>query len=76
MSNKYNVVIIGSGLGGLVCGYILSKNGLRVAIVEKKQPARGMSADFCTQRSQIRDGDALHRQHGRRTTAAPLFQVP
>ena len=35
MSNKYDVVIIGSGLGGLVCGYILAKNGLKVAIIEK-----------------------------------------
>lgn len=46
MSNKYNVVIIGSGLGGLVCGYILSKNGLRVAIVEKNSLPGGCLQTF------------------------------
>jgi all-trans-retinol 13,14-reductase len=32
---KYDVVIIGSGLGGLQCGYILSKHGLNVCVLEK-----------------------------------------
>ena len=31
----YDVVIIGGGLGGLQCGYILAKNGLNVCIAEK-----------------------------------------
>jgi flavin-dependent dehydrogenase len=35
------VIIIGSGLGGLACGYILAKNGYRVAIFEKNaQPGQ------------------------------------
>jgi len=32
---KYDVIIIGSGLGGLQCGYVLSKHGFKVAIFEK-----------------------------------------
>ncbi len=32
---KYDVVIIGAGLGGLECAYILAKNGLKVCILEK-----------------------------------------
>lgn len=32
---KNDVVIIGGGLGGLQCGYILAKNGLNVCIMEK-----------------------------------------
>ena len=32
---KYDVIIIGSGLGGLQCGYVLSKHGYKVAIFEK-----------------------------------------
>lgn len=32
---KYDVVIIGSGLGGLVCGTILSKEGYNVCVLEK-----------------------------------------
>jgi all-trans-retinol 13,14-reductase len=37
---KYDIVILGSGLGGLQCGYILSKHGYKVGIVEK-QPQFG-----------------------------------
>ena len=33
---KYDVIIIGSGLGGLQCGYVLSKHGYKVAIFEKQ----------------------------------------
>lgn len=33
---KYDVVIIGSGLGGLECAHILSKAGKRVLVLEKK----------------------------------------
>lgn len=32
---KYDIVIIGSGLGGLICGVILAKNGKKVCILEK-----------------------------------------
>lgn len=46
MSSKYDVVIIGSGLGGLVCGYILSKNGLKVALVEKNNIPGGCLQNF------------------------------
>ena len=35
MQSKYDISIIGSGLGGLTCGYILSKNGYKVAIFEQ-----------------------------------------
>ena len=35
MQTKYDIIIIGSGLGGLTCGYILSKNGYKVAIFEQ-----------------------------------------
>lgn len=38
---KYDVVIIGSGLGGMVCGTILSKEGKRVCIVEKNEQIGG-----------------------------------
>ena len=35
MTEKYDIVIIGSGLGGLACAYILSKFGYRVCVLEK-----------------------------------------
>lgn len=41
---KYDVIIIGSGLGGLACGRILSEAGKRVLILE-----RGTQAGGCLQ---------------------------
>ncbi|MDR0892948.1 MAG: FAD-dependent oxidoreductase [Mediterranea sp.] len=35
MSSKYDIIIIGSGLGGLECGAILSKEGYNVCVLEK-----------------------------------------
>ncbi|MEI7663930.1 MAG: FAD-binding protein, partial [Bacteroidota bacterium] len=34
MGDNYDVVIIGSGLGGLMCGAFLSKNGFKVVVLE------------------------------------------
>ncbi|PSL47616.1 all-trans-retinol 13,14-reductase [Chitinophaga niastensis] len=39
--HKYDVIIMGSGLGGLVCGAILSQNGYRVRIYEKNRQIGG-----------------------------------
>lgn len=33
--SKYDIIIIGSGLGGLECGAILSKEGYNVCVLEK-----------------------------------------
>ena len=38
---QYDVLIIGSGMGGLVCGSILSKEGYKVCIVEKNRQLGG-----------------------------------
>lgn len=43
---KYDVVIIGSGLGGLQCGYILSKHGLNVCVLEKGSHPGGCMQTF------------------------------
>ncbi len=43
---KYDVVIIGSGLGGMVCGTILSKEGKRVCIIEKNEQIGGSLQTF------------------------------
>jgi all-trans-retinol 13,14-reductase len=43
---KYDIVIIGSGFGGLVCGYILSKNGYKVGIFEKHSQIGGCLQTF------------------------------
>jgi len=44
---KYDVVIIGSGLGGLLCGTILSKEGYRVCIIEKNTKTGGCLQSMC-----------------------------
>lgn len=40
-NNKYDIAIIGSGLGGLVCAYVLAKNGKKVLVVEKNPQIGG-----------------------------------
>jgi len=50
--SKYDVVIIGGGLGGLECGLILSKEGLSVCVLEQHHKIGGnlqtFSRDGCT----------------------------
>lgn len=43
---KYDVLIVGSGLGGLISGFILSKHGYKVAIVEKHSQIGGCLQTF------------------------------
>ena len=43
---QYDVVIIGAGLGGLECAYILAKNGLKVCILEKSDVIGGALQSF------------------------------
>ncbi len=43
---KYDVIIAGSGLGGLLCGYILAREGLHVCILEKNKQAGGCLQTF------------------------------
>lgn len=44
--SRYDVVIIGAGIGGLVCGCYLAKGGLRVLIVEKNTRPGGYCMSF------------------------------
>ncbi len=46
MDNKFDVVIIGSGLGGLLCANILSAKGYNVAVVEKNVVPGGALQSF------------------------------
>ena len=63
---RYDVVIIGSGFGGLVCAHLLAKAGKRVLVLERRArdlpstPVCTMSADWakartCTRSSPIWD---------------------
>ncbi|MDR0713181.1 MAG: NAD(P)/FAD-dependent oxidoreductase [Bacteroidales bacterium] len=56
MDRKYDVVIIGSGLGGLACGYILSKNGYKVAVLEKNRQFGGCLQNFVRKGAKFETG--------------------
>lgn len=44
--NSYDIVILGAGLGGLVCGALLAKEGYKVCIVEKNKQTGGCLQSF------------------------------
>jgi len=43
--HQYDVVIIGSGLGGLACGALLAKEGYKVLYPRAQQASRWQSPD-------------------------------
>jgi len=52
----YDVVIIGSGLGGLVCGAVLSMNGYKVGIFEKNRQIGGCLQTYARDKTVIDTG--------------------
>lgn len=46
MKKKYDVTIVGAGIGGLVCGCYLAKAGLKVLIVEQHDKPGGYCTSF------------------------------
>ena len=43
---KFDVIIIGSGLGGLECGFVLAKNGMKVCVLEQDAQIGGCLRTF------------------------------
>jgi prolycopene isomerase len=43
---RYDVIVIGAGMGGLSCGTLLAKEGLRVLICEQSSKAGGYCVNF------------------------------
>ena len=43
---NYNVLIVGSGLGGLECGTLLAKQGLKVLVLEASNQPGGCMQSF------------------------------
>jgi all-trans-retinol 13,14-reductase len=46
LETTYDIIIIGSGLSGLICAYILSKEGYKVAVLEKNKQVGGCLQTF------------------------------
>ncbi len=46
MESRYNIIIIGSGLGGLLCGVTLSRKGYKVLVLEKNHQIGGSLQSF------------------------------
>jgi all-trans-retinol 13,14-reductase len=49
--NQFDVTIIGSGLGGLECGYILAREGFKVCILERNRQFGGNLQIFVRDRA-------------------------
>ncbi len=61
-SGKFDVVVVGSGLGGLTCALELARNGYRVCVVEKHLAPGGYAHSF--QRSGFTFDVSLHHFGG------------
>ena len=46
MMKRESVIVIGAGLGGLECGYILAKNGMKVTVLEHEAQVGGCLQTF------------------------------
>jgi phytoene dehydrogenase-like protein len=72
---RYDVVIIGSGVGGLTAGALLSKAGLTVCVLEKEPHPGGYLAGFC--RKDFRFDTAIHwlNQYSKEGMVCRLFNA-
>lgn len=62
---KYDTIIIGGGISGLVSGIKLAKSGSKVAIVSAGQSALHFSSGSMALFGHDAGGDILHPQIGR-----------
>ena len=56
MASKYDIVIIGGGLGGLLTGNILSREGLSVCVVEQAKKVGGCVQSFAKNKTIFNTG--------------------
>ncbi len=73
--NKYDVIIVGSGIGGLCCGSILSLAGKKVLICESHSQPGGVAHSFKTKGYKFESGPSLWSGIGKWPTTNPLGQI-
>lgn len=54
--NQYDIIVVGSGLGGLVSGALLAKEGFRVLILERGKKIGGLLHNFKREQSVFNTG--------------------
>ncbi|MDC3119202.1 NAD(P)/FAD-dependent oxidoreductase [Prochlorococcus sp. AH-716-K03] len=72
---KYDVIIIGSGIGGLCCGSLLSLYGKKVLISEAHSQPGGVAHSFNMKGYKFESGPSLWSGIGRWPTTNPLGQI-
>ncbi len=70
-----DVVVIGSGLGGLCCGALLARYGLQVVVCESHRIAGGAAHSFERQGFHFDSGPSLYSGLSYSPSANPLRQV-
>ena len=73
--NKYDVIIIGSGIGGLCCGSILALAGRKVLICEAHYSPGGVAHSFKRKGYKFESGPSLWSGLGKWPTTNPLGQI-
>ena len=46
IKDKYDVIIVGAGIGGLVCGCYLARSGVKSLIIEQNSQVGGYCTSF------------------------------
>ena len=73
--DKYDVVIVGSGIGGLCCGSILALSGKKVLICEAHTQPGGVAHSFKRKGYTFESGPSLWSGIGKWPTTNPLGQI-
>ena len=73
--NKYDVAIVGSGIGGLCCGSILALSGKTVLICEAHTQPGGVAHSFKRKGYTFESGPSLWSGIGKWPTTNPLGQI-
>ena len=75
MTTQTEIVVIGSGLGGLSCGSILAKYGYKVIVCESHNIAGGAAHAFKYQGFKFDSGPSLYSGLSYSPSSNPLRQI-
>ncbi len=73
--NKYDVVVVGSGIGGLCCGALLSLSGKKVLVCEAHSKPGGVAHSFEKKGYKFESGPSLWSGLQTNSNNSPLGQI-